>query len=69
MAKTKKKDICGSVTKIRYEGQYIAFDPSKGKKIIAHARNAGAVINKARKLGVAVPAIIFVPRSDLTYIY
>jgi hypothetical protein len=69
MAKITKKNVCGSVTKIEYEGQYIAFDPTKGKKVIAHDRNAGVVISKARKLGVAVPAVVFVPRHDLTYIY
>jgi len=57
------------VTDSRYEGQYVAFDPAKGRKIIAHDRNAGAVIDKARKLGVAVPAVVFVPRNDITYIY
>jgi hypothetical protein len=46
----------------KYEGKYVAFDPSAGKKVIASGRNAGAVAARARKLGVEAPAIIFVPR-------
>ncbi len=69
MAKRKLKHVPVLVTRRGYEGQYVAFDPAKGKKVIAHSKDAGAVVDKARKLGVNVPAVIFVPRTDVTYIY
>ncbi len=69
MTKKKVKDKPVLVTEKRYEGQYVAFDPSMGKKIIASGRDPGTVIRKARKMGVSVPAIVFVPKQDLAYIY
>jgi len=39
------------------------------QNIIASGRDAGAVIQKARKTGVKVPAIVFVPEEGVTYIY
>ena len=69
MAKKNVKSMRALVTDRRYEGQYVAFDPAKGKKVIAHDHDAGIVIGKARKLGVAVPAVVFVPRHNVTYIY
>jgi hypothetical protein len=69
MAKTSKKNVRALITQAGYEGQYVAFDPAKGRKIIASDCDAGVVIDKARKLGVAVPAVVFVPRRDVTYIY
>jgi hypothetical protein len=53
----------------KYEGQYVAFDPTTGREVIAAGKNAGTVVAKARKLGVQVPAIVFVPRRDDTLIY
>jgi hypothetical protein len=57
------------VTDKKYEGKYVAFNPAKGKKIIASGLDPGVVIRKARRMGVRVPAIVFVPRQDLAYIY
>jgi len=57
------------VAERKYQGKYVAFDPSEGKNIIASGRDAGAVIQKARKTGVKVPAIVFVPEEGVTYIY
>lgn len=59
----------GPVVNAKYEGKYVAFDPSLGTKIIASGENAGAVVARARKLGVEVPAVIFVPRRDEPLIY
>ena len=53
----------------KYQGQYVAFSPCDGKKVIASGRDAGTVIEKARKKGVDTPAIVFVPKEDVTYIY
>ncbi len=57
------------VTDKKYEGKYVAFDSSKGKKIIASGRNPGKLIEKARRLGVSIPAIVFVPKGNAAYIY
>jgi hypothetical protein len=64
MAKKGSRKTAGLVVGKRYEGKYAAFDPSLGQKVIASGRNAGAVVAKARKLGIEVPALIFVPRRD-----
>ncbi len=68
---TKKRDqkTKGLVVESKYEGKYVAFDPSVGKRVIASGRNAGAVVARARRLGVKTPALIFVPRSDEPLIY
>ncbi len=69
MAKKPLKGLQLLVNEQRYEGKYVAFDPSKLSGVIASGRNPGAVIEKARKLGVDVPGIVFVPREDVAYIY
>jgi hypothetical protein len=49
---------------------YIAFDPEKGSKtIIAQGNDVGKVIDSARNKGVKTPAIIFVPKEGVTYLY
>lgn len=69
MAKKAVKNCQTLVIESKYQGKYIAFSPSGGKKVIAHGRNAGAVIEKARKKGVDTPAIVFVPEADVTCTY
>jgi hypothetical protein len=69
MAKKKTRKIEDLVVDAKYEGKYVAFDPAVGQRVIAFGRNAGAVVAKARKLGVEVPAIMFVPRHDEPLIY
>jgi|GEM_PF-1635383 hypothetical protein len=59
----------GLVADAKYEGRYVAFDPAAGKKVVASGRNAGAVVARARKLGVKVPAIVFVPKSNESLVY
>lgn len=63
---TRKK---GQTADLAIDANYVAFDPSAGSKIIAFAKNAGAVVARARKLGVEVPAILFVPRRGEPLIY
>ena len=69
MAKRVKNSQQVLVTDKKYEGKYVAFDPSKGKKIIASDKNPGKLIDKVRKMGISVPAIVFVPKQDMAYIY
>lgn len=64
MTKRKGQKTEGLVVDAKYEGKYVAFDPCTGPKVIASGKNAGAVVARARKRGVEVPAIVFVPRSD-----
>jgi len=69
MAKKTVKNCQTLVTESKYQGKYVAFSPSEGKKVIASGRNAGNVIEKARKRGVDTPAIVFVPKADVTCTY
>jgi len=69
MAKERPKKTDILVLEPKYEGKYVAFDPSAGKSIIASGKNPGAVVARARKLGVEVPAIVFVPKSKIPLIY
>lgn len=56
------------VTAKKYQGKYVAFDPTKGKIIIAYGKNVSTVIKKARERGVECPAIAFVREEGVTYI-
>lgn len=69
MAKEKRRKTDILVLESKYEGKYVAFDPSGGKSIIASGKNPGAVVARARRLGVEVPAIVFVPKSRIPLIY
>lgn len=69
MAKKPAKKIRVLVTDKRYEGKYVAFDTSKGRKIIASGKNPGKLIEKVRKMGVNTPSIVFVPKHNAAYIY
>jgi hypothetical protein len=52
-----------------YAGQYVALDPASGNKIIAHGPRSNCVAAKARRAGVEVPVIIYVPKRDSAYLY
>jgi hypothetical protein len=69
MATKKSKKVHRLAVDAKYGGKYVAFDPAVGQKAIASGRNAGAVVARARKLGVEVPAIMFVPKRDEPMIY
>ena len=69
MAKKSVKNIQVLVTERQYEGKYVAFSPSEGKRVIASGRNPGKLIDKVRKMGVSTPAIVFVPKHNVAYIY
>lgn len=53
----------------KYQGKYVAFDPPKGKEIVAFGEDVCDVINIAKEKGVEDPAIVFVPKDDVAYIY
>ena len=53
----------------QYQGKYVAFDPKKGKEVIASGLNAGMVIKKAREKGVSVPSVVFIPKENTAYVY
>lgn len=52
-----------------YEGQYVALDPSAGNRIIAHGPQSNSVAAEARRAGVKVPVIIYVPEKDAAYLH
>jgi formylmethanofuran dehydrogenase subunit D len=52
----------------KYEGKYVALD-SSCDKVIASGSDFGKVFDKAKKKGMEIPTIVFVPRSDVIYIY
>jgi hypothetical protein len=52
-----------------YEGQYVALDPATGDKIIAHGSRSNRVAAEARRAGVKVPVIIYVPERDTACLY
>lgn len=53
----------------KYAGKYVAFCSSDSKKVIASGSNPATVIKKARSQGENIPAIVFVPKEDVAYIY
>ena len=69
MAKKRVKNMKVLVSDKKFEGKYVAFDASKGKNIIASGRDPGKLIDKVREMGVSVPAIVFVPKENMAYIY
>ena len=67
--KAKKPKQCRLLARQqKYQGKYVAISPEE-EKVIASGQDPAAVIEKARKKGVSVPAIVFVPKKDVAYIY
>jgi len=54
---------------VDYAGQYVAFDPTAGNRIIAHGRKSNRVAAEARRAGIEVPVIVYVPEKDTTSLY
>lgn len=52
-----------------YAGRYVAVDPRIGHKIIAHGPKSNRVAAEARRAGVEVPVIIYVPEKDTASLY
>lgn len=64
MGTAKAKDRQGS-----YAGQYVAFDPKAGNRIVAHGPQSNRVAAEARRAGVEVPVIVYVPEENTACLY
>jgi hypothetical protein len=65
VAKKQTVLIAGS----KYEGRYVVFDSAKGNKVIASGTSPARLIKKARDKGIAIPAIVFVPKKNVICAY
>lgn len=54
---------------ISYAGQYVAFDPTASNKVVAHGPKSDRVAAAARRAGVQVPVIVYVPEKGAEYLY
>ena len=63
-----KKNTQPLVKDSKYQGQYVAF-ASSGNDIIASGKNPSDVIDKARKQGIDVPSIAYVPKEGIISAY
>ena len=57
------------VTNKKYEGKYVAFPIEGRKTVVASGENYGDVVKRARKKGVKNPAVMYVPKGNVTCIY
>jgi len=53
----------------KYAGRYVVFGSAKSNKVIASGASPAKLIKKARNKGIAVPAIVFVPRKNVICAY
>lgn len=49
----------------RYAGLYVVFGSAKSNKVIASGTSPAKLIKKTRDKGIAVPAIVFVPKKNV----
>ena len=56
------------LTQEKYQGKYVAFGVDD-KRIVAFGSDPGIVISRARAQGVEDPAIVFVPKTNVAYVY
>ena len=57
------------VSGAEYEGLYVVLESGSSDKIIASGTDPGELIREARERGIAVPAIVYVPKRDVIYVY
>jgi hypothetical protein len=57
------------ISNAKYAGRYVVFDSAEGKKIIASGTSPSRLIKKARDKGIAIPAIVFVPKKNVICAY
>jgi len=65
--KTSKRQ--GALVSTKYAGRYVVFESAESNKVIASGTSPSRLIKKARDKGVAVPAIVFVPRKNVIFAY
>lgn len=53
----------------KYAGRYVVFGSAKSSKVIASGASPAKLIKKARDKGIAVPAIVFVPKKNVICAY
>jgi hypothetical protein len=53
----------------KYEGKYVALESFTNNRVVASGKDPLRVMNAAGKTGVKEPAIIFIPKENMTYIY
>ena len=54
---------------MKYAGRYVVFGSAKSNKVIASGANPAKLIKQARDKGIAVPAIVFVPKKNVICAY
>ncbi len=57
------------VSNAKYAGRYVVFESAESSKIIASGTSPSKLIKQARDKGIAVPAIVFVPRKNAIFAY
>ncbi len=53
----------------KYNGKYVAMKSFKDNEVISSGFKPSTVLEKARKLGVDNPVLMFVPKKDMVHIY
>ena len=53
----------------KYTGKYVATRSFKNKKVISFGTDPLRVYEKAKKLGVREPVILYIPKKDEVLIY
>jgi len=69
MAKMKVTNSGRILSAKKYRGNYVAMATTGSCKVVAKAKKAGEVADMARKKGVSVPAIVFVPENNIVCLY
>lgn len=53
----------------QYSGQYVATKSFLDKDVIAHGSNPSKVLQAAKKLGIKLPVVFYIPENDVVHIY
>ena len=53
----------------KYEGKYVAFVSLTDHTVAAFGDVAGEVLQQARAAGAKDPVIVYIPQSDMTWVY
>ena len=53
----------------KYAGRYVVFGSAKSNKVIASGTSPAKLIKRVRNKGIAVPAIVFVPKKNVICAY
>ena len=53
----------------KYEGSYVALASFDSDTVVSSGKDVEIVVEKAEKLGISNPVIVFVPNKNMTYVY